>query len=333
MVSTTTSPRSQHTSDPLLRPFLSPAFDPTTYLSSTLPSLSLSPQPKTPNALSLADLTAQTQTHIAQLSAQTSRLTTTLTSLTDDILRSGSRLAYEVEVLRGETISLSEALTDKLSDDIQKFVPEGLKVVPQDGADAASPTTPRPIPILPADTSKVLIVPASDPAAEPDPLASLRTLQHVRSSLQRVISTFDTALSLPLPPSLINTSSTASLISIASPATTASSASLEAAGQETLSRLRNEIADLLALGPEEGVLAAEKRVEELREMMGVWKGTAEEKARGRVVDGLAKVVADRRREVEAKGGLVGKGKGEVEKSAGESKKGFLGRLREEMYLE
>lgn len=67
--------------------------------------------------------------------------------------------------------------------------------------------------------------------------------------------------------------------------------------------------------------------------MGVWKGTAEEKARGRVVDGLAKVVADRRREVEAKGGLVGKGKGEVEKSAGESKKGFLGRLREEMYLE
>ena len=81
------------------------------------------------------------------------------------------------------------------------------------------------------------------------------------------------------------------------------------------------------------MLAAEKRVEELRELMGVWKGTAEEKARGRVIDGLAKVVADRRREVEARGGLVGKGKGEVDNSSGEAKKGFLGRLREEIYLE
>ena len=81
------------------------------------------------------------------------------------------------------------------------------------------------------------------------------------------------------------------------------------------------------------MLAAEMRVEELRELMGVWKGTAEEKARGRVVDGLAKVVAERRKEVEAKGGLVSKGKGEVGIRAGESKKGFLGRLREEIYLE
>lgn len=67
--------------------------------------------------------------------------------------------------------------------------------------------------------------------------------------------------------------------------------------------------------------------------MGVWKGTAEEKARGRVVEGLAMVVAEKRKEVEARGGFVGKGKGEVEKSAGESRKGFLGRLREEIYLE
>jgi hypothetical protein len=32
--------------------------------------------------------------------------------LTDEILRSGGRLAYEVEVLRGETIGLSETLTE-----------------------------------------------------------------------------------------------------------------------------------------------------------------------------------------------------------------------------
>jgi len=331
MVSTTTSSRFPHTSDPLLRPFLSPTFDPTTYLNSTL-SLA-SPPPKTPNTLSLADLTAQTQSHIAQLSAQTSRLTTTLTSLTDDILRSGSRLAYEVEVLRGEALSLSEALTDGLAEDIAKFVPEGLKVTQETSVGLMSPTTPRAALIPPEDTSTALTGPATNPPTGPDPLTSLRTLHHVRSSLQRVISTFDTALSLPLPPSLLNTSSTSSLISIASPATTTSSASLEAAGQETLSRLRNEISDLLALGPEKGVLAAEKRVEELRELMGVWKGTAEEKARGRVVDGLARVVAERRKEVEARGGLMGKGRGEVERSVGESKKGFLGRLREEIYLE
>lgn len=337
MVSTTTtSPRSPHTSDHLLRPFLSPTFDPTTYLNSTLPSLSLaSPPPKTPNTLSLADLTAQTQSHIAQLSAQTSRLTTTLTTLTDDILRSGSRLAYEVEVLRGEATSLSEALTDNLAEDIAKFVPEGLKVTPEAVTEATSPTSPRAAPIPPEETSNALAAPTANPATDPDPdpLTSLRTLHHVRASLQRVISTFDTALSLPLPPSLLNTSATSSLISIASPATTTSSASLEAAGQETLSRLRNEISDLLALGPEKGVLAAEKRVEGLREFMGVWKGTAEEKARGRVVEGLAMVVAEKRKEVEARGGFLGKGKGDVEKGAGESRKGFLGRLREEIYLE
>lgn len=98
----------------ILEPFLHPgAFDAAEHLNSTL-------NPK----LSLSELSSQTQNLLSQLNAQTSRLTAVLTQLTDDILRSGARLAYEVDLLRGEAIGLSEALNEGLQDDIAHFVPE-----------------------------------------------------------------------------------------------------------------------------------------------------------------------------------------------------------------
>ncbi|MCJ1473726.1 hypothetical protein MMC13_002377 [Lambiella insularis] len=340
MVSTTSS-RSAHTSDPILQPFLTPTFDPTTYLNSTLPSLTFVVPPSRSHTLSLPDLAAQTQSHVTQLSAQTSRLTATLTSLTDDILRSGSRLAYEVEVLRGEAISLSETLTQTLKPEIEKFVPGGVVVSSKLDAEAtsagpASPTSVRNAPLVGEES------PPEPPDTEPESLASLRTLHHVRASLQRIIAIFDAALSWPLPPSLLSISS--SFISVSSPSTQ-QKPSLEAAGQEAAARLKSEIGDLLAQGPEEGVLAAEKRVDELKELVGVWRGTVEEKARAKFVDGLARTVAERRKEVEGKGGLVGNGREarsedeagrDTRRGTGEGRRGFLRnlqRLREEIYLE
>ena len=326
MASITTSSRSTHTSDPILQPFLSPTFDPTAYLNTAIPSLHLtSPLAKSAMTLPLSELAAQTQSHIAQLSAQTTRLTATLTNLTDDILRSGSRLAYEVEVIRGEAISLTEALTDTLSSDIVKFVPGGL-VIPSN-EEPSSPTTntrlPTTIPLVTESEQDTKLNASLDPPS----LTSLRTLNQVRQSLQTVITTFDAALSWPLPPSMLSSS----LISVSAPDN-----SLEAAGQEACSRLRVEIAELLALGPKEGVLAAEKRVEELRDLVGVWKGTAEVKARTRFVDGLAKEVAERRKEVEEKGvRIAGRVEGDRMGEKREEKGVWKGlqRLREEIYLE
>ncbi|MCJ1282643.1 hypothetical protein MMC26_001968 [Xylographa opegraphella] len=328
---------SPYTSDPLLQPFLSPTFDPTAYLNSTLPILSFSTTPsKASNVVSLSELATQTQTHVAQLSAQTSRLTTTLTALTDDIIRSGSRLAYEVEVLRGEAISLSETLTETLKPDIEKFVPGGLTV--QSHADAAGSSLASPDGTRRSQQA-IEDTPEAGNGTDPEALTSLRTLHHVRLSLQSIISIFDAALSWPLPPSTLSISS--SLISVTSPSTD-SHPSQEAAGQEAFTRFKNEINDLLAIGPEDGVLAAEKRVEELRELVGVWKGTVEEKPRMKFVDGLARTVAERRREVEAKGGLKARERASTEagldgsKATGEAGKGFLGnlqRLREEIYLD
>ena len=84
------------------------------------------------------------------------------------------------------------------------------------------------------------------------------------------------------------------------------------------------------------MLAAEKRVEELRGLVGVWKGTAEEKARTRFVEGLAKEVAERRKEVEGRGGLIAEcveRDAMVEKGEGKGVWKGLQRLREEIYLE
>jgi len=74
--------------------------------------------------------------------------------------------------------------------------------------------------------------------------------------------------------------------------------STEEKGQQVSKKLRDEIADLLIGGdPVDGIEAAAKRVEELKDLAAVWKGTAEEKARARFVESLAKLVEDRHREL------------------------------------
>lgn len=295
-------PKSAHVADPFLHDFLSPAaFDPAAYLNATLPPLQSPGAPSTGSqpAVSLADLSLQAQSSLSQLNAHTTRLTTVLTQLTDDILRSGSRLAYEVELLRGETLSLSEALTDGLAPDIAEFVPGGL--VPEPHPPAAAQHTRRLSLALPSDQPPPPPPTTSDQQTtppEPPHITSLRTLTLVRARLDAVIHTFGAAMDFTFPPSLVSVSS--SFLSVSAPDDTSSS-STEDKGQQVLRTLRDEVASLLANGddPIQGVEDAARRVRELQELGTVWKGTAEEKGRRGFVEGLARMVEERLVELRA----------------------------------
>lgn len=337
-----------HTSDALLRPFLAPSFSPISYLNSTLPSLPTpSSKPQSTDLPSLAALTSQTQSQISTLSAQTARLSSTLTALTDDILRCSSRLAYEVELLRGEAGGLVEALEDQesnLGTAIQKFIP-------QPATATEDPTEAQEKQADPGGPGK------QNPPTET--LHQLKTLLHVKARLQQTTQTFNSALNFPLPPSLL-ASTDSSIISINPPENT--DAGAEERGQAALSNLRREIRELVSLDAksrglgrereDEAIQKARARIAELRETVSVWKGTGEEKARGKVVDGLEAMVdeaVEKRRKRDAAGG-GGKGHGVASRPAsvpqeevrsastgGSSGKGrFLGglqRLREEIYMD
>ena len=290
-------PKSAHVSDPALQPFLNPSFDPAEYLNATLPPLqSSNPSQSARGSVPLAELSTQTQTLLSHLSAHTTRLTTTLTQLTDEILRSGSRLAYEVEVLRGETLGLSEALTEGLQDDVVKFVPGGLdqelarkqsKAADTNGHRRRSSTIT--VPKTPIREEVPAIV-------DPPYIQKLRTLTLVRSRLETVIKTFGDAMAWTFPPSEVSV--TSSFLSVSAPEPGSEMHSTEEKGQQVSKKLRDEIADLLIGGdPVDGIEAAAKRVEELKELAIVWKGTAEERARTKFVDNLAKMVEDRHRDL------------------------------------
>jgi len=291
-------PKSTHVAEPAFQPFLNPSFDPADYLNATLPSLQSSNTSPAKGGVPLAELSTQTQTLLSQLSAHTTRLTTTLTQLTDEILRSGSRLAYEVEVLRGETIGLSEALTEGLQDDVAKFVPNGLeqnlvrrpsRTVETNGnrSRSSTVTTPR------------LPVPVQEPTSlvdDPPYITQLRTLTLVRSRLDTVIKTFGEAMAWTFPPSEVSV--TSSFLSVSAPEPGSEMHSVEEKGQQVSKKLREEIADLLIGGdPVDGIEAAAKRVEELKDLAIVWKSTAEERARVKFIESLAKLVEDRHREL------------------------------------
>ncbi|KAI9648682.1 hypothetical protein NHQ30_003320 [Ciborinia camelliae] len=295
-----TQPKSTHIADPALQSFLNPSFDPADYLNSALPSLqSSNTSSSSRNSVSLAELSTQTQTLLSHLSAHTTRLTTTLTQLTDEILRSGSRLAYEVEVLRGETLGLSEALTEVLQDDVTKFVPEGLENDlarrPTRSGDlhntsrARSATVTIPKTPTAEDTNSTKIV-------DPPYITQLRTLTLVRSRLDTVIKTFGDAMAWTFPPSEVSV--TSSFLSVSAPEPGSEAHSTQEKGQQVSRRIRDEIADLLiGNDPIDGIEAAAKRVQELKELALVWKGTAEERARSKFVESLAKMVEDRHRDL------------------------------------
>ncbi|TAQ90136.1 hypothetical protein B7494_g1556 [Chlorociboria aeruginascens] len=291
--------KSPHVADPTLQPFLNPSFDPADYLNDTLPPLQSSNiSQSTRGSVPLAELSTQTQTLLSQLSAHTTRLTTTLTQLTDEILRSGSRLAYEVEVLRGETLGLSEALTEGLQEDIVKFVPGGLEAETRrrqpwttetTGHRSRSSTNTLPKPLIVEEEPKPEIM-------DPPYITQLRTLTLVRSRLDLVIKTFGDAMAWTFPPSEVSVSS--SFLSVSAPEPGSDKHSIEEKGQQVSKQLRDEIADLLTgKDPVEAIEAAAKRVEELKELVVVWKGTAEEKARVKFVENLAKMVEDRHRDL------------------------------------
>lgn len=288
-------PKSTHLADPALQPFLDPSFNPADYLNTSLPTLQASGIPAK-NSVPLAELSTQTQTLLSHLSAQTTILTATLTQLTDEILRSGSRLAYEVEVLRGETLGLSEALTEGLHDDISRFVPGGL------GQDLARRS------LVSAETNgnqrRSSTVTASKnfsreeppPIVDPPFITQLRTLTLVQTRLETVIKTFGDAMDWTFPPSEVSV--TSSFLSVSAPEPGSDIHSVEEKGQQVSKKLRDEIADLLiGEDPIDGIEAAAKRVAELKELTVVWKGTAEERARVKFVESLARTVEDRHRDL------------------------------------
>lgn len=307
------APKSTHVSDSALAPFVQSIFDPADYLNATLPSLSLSGRPAKGTSASLADLSSQTQDLLSQLNAQTTRLSAILTQLTDDILRSGGRLAYEVEVLRGETTSLTDVLRDGLKDDVSKFVPGGLALDTTDTSAAsrrpseAHPTSPSPTDLPPQETTLPTTAPA-DPT--PPYITSLTTLTTVRSRLETVIKVFGEAMHWTIPPSEVSLAT--SLISVSAPDPASDTASLEQRGKDFALSLRTEIADLITGDPDQGPQKAEARIQALRDLALVWKGTAEEKARARFVEGLVKVAEERGREVERERERRGAGAGRRE---------------------
>jgi uncharacterized phage infection (PIP) family protein YhgE len=293
----TAKPKSVHTSDEFLHDFLNPSFDPVKYLNANLPPLA----PKSgfsqqSGAVPLADLSKETNGLLSQLNAQTTRLSTTLTQLTDDILRSGSRLAYEVELLRGETLSLSEALNETLLEDIKTFVPGGLDAT---AGEKRRPSTTENDSGATQPSETNVPVPGGDKAINSEPLyiQQLRTLTLVRSRIETVVKTFGDAMDFPFPPSELSVGS--SFLSVSAPEPGSDQQSSEEKGQQTLKKLREDIAEMLRRrdDPVAGIEQAANRIENLKELTKIWKGTSEEKGRNKFIESLAKMVEDRHREL------------------------------------
>ncbi|KAF4974782.1 hypothetical protein FZEAL_8359 [Fusarium zealandicum] len=317
-------PKSTHTSDEFLQDFLDPTFDPATFLNSTLPPLQQRSVPGRSGSdiAPLAELSTQAQSLISQLNAQTSRLSNTLTQLTDDILRSGSRLAYEVELLRGETLSLQETMNETLQADVREFVPEGLQeaIEAKNNAAAAAKEEKGTAPSTPANVNGAG---TTIDTADPEFIKQLQTLTLVRSRLDLVIKTFGDAMEFVFPPSEVSVSS--GFLSVSAPDPGSAQQSSEEKGQEVLRKLRSEISDLLNKSddPVQGIEKAAQRIEQLKELMQVWKDTAEEKGRSKFIENLAKMVEDKHRDLMKEMEQTAKKEGKVEGSR--SRKGSITR--------
>lgn len=335
---TALAPTTQHQLESSLQHFTDPSFDPIDFINDSLPPLTFSAsQPhasRAPGSVSLAELSSRSQSLVSQIGTQNVRLSGILTQLTEEILRSGGRLAYEVEVLRGEAISLADTLAENLHEDILKFAleeqhetspgdePEGEGI--KDEREKAEPGAKKP--------------------EEPEYIAQLRILGQVRNRLEEVIQIFGDAMEWPLPPS--EQSLASSFISVSAPELGIENHSGEERGQEVAKKLRTEITELLDSneGGDAGLAAATARLEALRNLGIVWRGTAEEKARTRFLDNLARIVEDRRKALEnqrdraAKKGRSSMDQISEERSNADGGSGGglfrnLQRIRNEIYLE
>ncbi|KAJ5240088.1 hypothetical protein N7468_004707 [Penicillium chermesinum] len=291
---------------------------------------------RAPGSVPLAELSAQVQSLLSQISAQNVRLSSTLSQFSDEILRSGGRLAYEVEVLRGEAIGLSETLTEVLRDDIQKFVPAEAADTRKDRAQVVEDETPTEEGEVEGGTEEKEAEALDDPVY----ITNLRTLNKVRSRLEDVVQTFGDAMEWPLPPS--ETSFSSSFISVSGPEIGIEGSDQEEKGQQVMKKLRTEVIELLDSngGGRAGLEAASQRVETLRNLATVWRGTAEDKARQRFVDNLGRLVDERRRTLDHQQAMAEQSQRAKSRSEqrsdyerGPSTGGFLQRLKEEIYLE
>ncbi|TKA36562.1 hypothetical protein B0A54_13564, partial [Friedmanniomyces endolithicus] len=169
-------PASQQKVDNIIQPFLHKDFDPADYLNSALPALSTTVTPAQSvqhgRTVPLPELNAQLQTVLSQVNAQMTRWSNTLTQLTDEIIRCGGRLAYEVEVLRGDTTGLTDVLDNRLRKEIELLAPRHDALNGEHLENEVVTSSPHEE--LPKPTSA---------ADEPEYLNQLRTLTAVRSRL------------------------------------------------------------------------------------------------------------------------------------------------------
>lgn len=339
------STRSSQTGQSNFQDFLVPSFSPVDYLNATLPSSASSASNKTA-PLALSATVSQTQAHISALTAQSTRVSATLTSLTDDILRISPRLTYEVELLRGEALSLCESFsqTGELHSAISCFISQDTEGSAISAVKPETDTSPSQnnVKLSSHDVEPSQMSPITQPTDYSEPaMADLRTLLRVRALLTKVTHTFSLALSWPMPPSLLSPSS--ALVAVSAPV----DAVLEEKGQAACNQIRQDILALLKEGDiledgKDGVERAVERVREMRACLGLWKGTGEEKARKKFVDGLEKMVEERtRRQIGAADEKVTSGQANEETKAdvkpmpsrGPGLLRNLQRLREEIYME
>lgn len=273
-------------SDPVLGPLSKSRFDAVDYLNDVLPTVTLSSQSQSSKVNRTAQLqTASTdlQASLSKINAHNIRASSELTVLTDEILRSGNRLAYEVEILRGDVNFFYELLTDTLKDDIQRFVRDEAL----DGA-----TIPNEVD---AD-NPALTGSREDPAF----ITQLRRLTQVKERLEAVVALFGEAMQWPDPPSELSSS----LITVSAPELGGiETTDKDDKSREATKKIRVEIQDLLDSdgGGNAGLESASRRVEEYRKLATLWKGTSEERSRARFVEGLQRLLDDRKRNLEARG--------------------------------
>jgi hypothetical protein len=261
-------PKSQHVSDPALAPFLQPDFDPATFLNSTLPDFVVSSQGQQAGGSSLAELSSETQTLLATLNAQASRLTNTLTQLTDDILRTGGRLAYQVELLRGESVGLAETLNETLKDDLSVFAPPLEKETYETNE------------VVEKEEERLGAGDADKQSNQPHYISQLQLLTNVRTRLDSVIQIFGSAMAWPAPP--IETS----FISVSAPP----SDEAQARAKQFSDKFRAELADLVAANDE---TSAMQKIGDLQTLLAVWKDTAELKSRERFLEQMGRLVQEK----------------------------------------
>jgi hypothetical protein len=277
------------TGDPMLESLCHPEFDPVDWLNEVLPNLTLSTQAqasKVGRSTQIQTTSSEVQAVLSKLNTHNIRSSSVLTSLTDEILRSGNRLAYEVEILRGDVNNFYELLTETLKEDIQQFV-----------RDEAAPE--------PFTASADMGDTGSDQerTKKEDPvfITQLRMLGQVKSRLEALVAVFGEAMKWSVPPSDLSMAS--SLISVSAPELGIQSTEEDEKARETARIIRTEIQDLLDAdgGGYAGLEAATKRVAQYRDLATVWKGTAEEKVRTRFVEGLVKQLDDRKKLLDSRG--------------------------------